>query len=123
MEPLLAILAALVMAAPVALAAVVDWQIRQFQREAFGHLRRAARNLRLMAWAVLVYYAGVLGGSFAVGDLRAMTEWPMPADGLVVYLRVGAAIVAYILALSVAKELYLVTRPGKMAPGAPRLDD
>src|SRR5688500_8151376 len=107
------------MAAPVALAAVVDWQIRQFQREAFGHLRRAARNLRLMSWAVLVYYAGVLGGSLAVGDLAAMTEWPMPADGLVVYLRIGAAIVAYILALSVAKELYLVTRPGKMAPGAP----
>ena len=107
------------MAAPVVLATIVDFQVRQFQREAFGHLRKAARNLRVMAWAVLVYYAAVLGGSLVLGDLEAMADWPIPIEGLVIYIRIGAVIVAYALALLVAKELYLVTRPGKMAPGAP----
>lgn len=123
MNPALVLLASAFLAAPVALAAVVDWQVRQFEREAFGHLRKAARNLRVMAWAVLVYYAGVLGGSVAVGDLGAMVLWPMPTEGVVIYVRVGAAILAYTLALFVAKELYLVTRPGKMAPGAPVEDE
>ena len=115
-------LAAAFLAAPVGLAIVVDLQVRAFQREAFGHLRKAARNLRVMAWAVLLYYAGVIAGSLAVGDLADMVAWPMPTSGLVVYIRVGAAILAYTLALFVAKELYLVTRPGKLAPGAP-VDD
>lgn len=119
MEPALVLLAALFMLAPAVLAGIVDWQVRQFQREAFGHLRKAARNLRVMAWAVLVYYAGVLAGSYALGDLAAMAEWPMPTEGVVVYVRIGAAAVAYVFALFVAKELYLVTRPGKLAPGAP----
>ena len=123
MEPLLVVLAAGFMAAPVVLATIVDFQVRQFQRESFGHLRKAARNLRIMAWGVLVYYAGVLAGSVAVGDLAAMADWPMPAAGLVIYIRIGAAILAYVFALFVAKELYLVTRPGKLAPGAPVDDD
>lgn len=123
MEPLLVLLASLFMAAPVVLAAVVDWQVRQFQREAFGHLRKAARNLRIMAWAVLVYYFGVLLGSLYVGDLGHMVEWPMPRDGFVIYVRIGAALVGYAFALFVAKELYLVTRPGKLAPGAPHEDE
>lgn len=115
----LVVVAAVFMAAPIALALVVDWQVRQFQREAFGHLRRAARNLRIMAWAVLVYFFGVLGGSLAIGDLGDMIQWPMPTEGLVIYIRIGAAILGYVFALFVAKELYLVTRPGKLAPGAP----
>lgn len=123
MEALLVVLAALFIAAPVVLAAIVDWQVRQFQREAFGHLRRAARNLRIMAWAVLVYYGGVLGGSLVLGDVGDMVTWPLSAAGLVIYIRIGAAIVAYGLALLVAKELYLVTRPGKLAPGAPSDDE
>jgi hypothetical protein len=123
MEPLLVVLAALFMLAPIALAVVVDWQVRQFQVEAFGHLRKAARNLRVMAWAVLVYYGGVLGGSLVLGDVQEMAEWPLSAAGLVIYIRIGAAIVAYGLALLVAKELYLVTRPGKLAPGAPHDDE
>lgn len=123
MEPLLVLLAACFMAAPVVLATIVDYQVRQFQHEAFGHLRKAARNLRIMAWAVLVYYAAVLGGSLVLGDLQTMAHWPMPASGLVLYVRIGAAIVAYVFALFVAKELYLVTRPGKMVPGAPHEDE
>lgn len=123
MEPLLVLLAASFMAAPVVLATIVDFQVRQFQREAFGHLRKAARNLRVMAWAVLVYYAAVLGGSLVLGDLQTMAEWPIASEGLVIYIRIGAAIVAYALALMVAKELYLVTRPGKLAPGAPHDDE
>ena len=122
MEPLLVVLAAGFMAAPVVLATIVDFQVRQFQHQAFGHLRKAARNLRVMAWAVLVYYAAVLGGSLVLGDLQKMAEWPIASEGLVIYIRIGAAIVAYALALMVAKELYLVTRPGKMAPGAPEDD-
>jgi hypothetical protein len=70
-----------------------------------------------------MYYAAVLGGSLVLGDLQTMAEWPMPSAGLVIYIRIGAAIVAYALALLVAKELYLVTRPGKLAPGAPHDDD
>ena len=123
MEPLLVLLAASFMAAPVVLATIVDFQVRQFQREAFGHLRKAARNLRIMAWGVLLYYSGVLAGSFLLGDLPTMADWPMPSEGLVIYIRIGAAIVAYALALLVAKELYLVTRPGKLAPGAPHEDE
>lgn len=123
MNVALLLLASAFVAAPVVLAVIVDWQVRLFQQEAFGHLRKAARNLRIMAWAVLLYYAGVLGGSLAVGDLADMVRWPLPTEGLVIYLRIGAATVAYVFALFVAKELYLVTRPGKMAPGAPVDDD
>lgn len=123
MEPMLVLVAAVFLAAPVVLATIVDFQVRQFQHEAFGHLRKAARNLRVMAWAVLVYYAAVLAGSYALGELPQMAEWPLSTAGLVIYIRIGAASVAYGFALFVAKELYLVTRPGKMVPGAPMDDE
>lgn len=123
MNVLLLLLASSFLAAPIVLAVIVDWQVRQFEREAFGHLRKAARNLRIMAWAVLVYFFGVLGGSLAIGDLGDMVLWPMPTEGAVIYVRIGAAILGYIFALFVARELYLVTRPGKMAPGAPFEDE
>lgn len=61
----------------------------------------------------------MLGGSLVLGDLPKMAGWPMPPEGMVIYFRIGAATVAYGFALFVAKELYLVTRPGKMVPGAP----
>lgn len=115
----LVVLAGLFLATPLALAVAVDLQVRAFEAEAFGHLRKAARNLRVMAWSILVYYAGVVGTSLAAGDIAELLNWPLSPEGLAIYARIGAAILAYVLGLRVAKELYLVTRPGKMAPGAP----
>ncbi len=105
------VLAVAAVATPVVLAYLVDCQVRAFQREAFGHLAKAARNLRLMSGAVLLYYFGVLGGSWYAGDLATMLEYPLAREGLAIYVRIGAAVLAYVLALNVAKELYLVTRP------------
>lgn len=115
-EPLLAVLAAAAFAAPPLLAWRCDRQARAFQREAFGRLARAARNVRLMVWCILAYYAGVVAGSVAVGDVGAMVQWPMPARGAVVYLRLGAAVLGYVLMLGITRELYLVVRPPR-APG------
>jgi hypothetical protein len=115
----LALVAALFLLAPLVLAALVDQQVRTFQRQAFGHLRKAARNLRVMAWAMFLFYLGVLGGSLAAGDLQQTVEWPLTKEALAIYLRIGAAIGGYVGALFVAKELYLVTRPGKLASGSP----
>lgn len=110
-HPFLVILAALFLVAPAALVVLIDRQVQAFQQEAFGHLQRAARNLRLMAWFIFVYYAGVLIGSFVIGDLPAMWEYPLRAEGVQIYVRLGAAIAGYIFALQVSKELYQVTRP------------
>ncbi|HLF16678.1 MAG TPA: hypothetical protein VI796_04515 [Candidatus Thermoplasmatota archaeon] len=115
-------LAALFIATPALLAVAVDIQVRAFQREAFGHLQKAARWFRLMTFAVLLYYFGVLAASLYAGDLQGMLEFPVPREALAIYVRIGAATLAYALALMVAKELYLVTRPGRMAPGAPADD-
>lgn len=116
----MAAVASAVAAAPLALAFVVDWQVRMFQREAFGHLRRAARNLRLMAWAIFAYYLCVLATSWWAGDLQQAAAWPLTPVAWAVYVRIGAAILAYALALMVARELYLVTRPGRAAHEAMR---
>ncbi|MEA3191277.1 MAG: hypothetical protein QOD77_1859 [Thermoplasmata archaeon] len=111
MQLVLAAVASVVAAAPLALAFVVDRQVRSFQREAFGHLRRAARNLRFMAWAIFVYYLGVLAASWLTGDLEQLARWPLSAQAWAIYLRIGAAILAYVMAILVARELYLVTKP------------
>lgn len=105
------VLATLFVVAPPVLAILADRQARAFQREAFGHLRTAARHIRVMIWAILVYYAAVIGGSAVVGDLGAMVQDPMPARGFVVYLRIGAAIVGYVFMVRVTTALYLMTRP------------
>ncbi len=118
-HPLLVATAAAFLLAPPVLAVFIDLQVRAFQREAFGHLRKAARNLRIMAWAMFVFYVGVLAGSLAAGDLPQIVTWPLSREAIAIYARVGAAIAGYVGALFVAKELYLVTRPGKKAPGAP----
>jgi MFS family permease len=110
-EVALGILAALFMLIPLVLAVRIDMQIRAFQAQAFGHLRKAARNLRIMAWSIFGYYVGVLGGSYFVGDLRHMFDWPMPAEGVQIYVRIGAAVLGYLFAGAVARHLYLVTVP------------
>ncbi len=110
-HPLAVILAALFMAGPLVLAIYIDRQVAAFQREAFGHLAAAARNLRIMVWAVFVYYIAVLAGSAWIGDMRHMFELPMQPQGVQIYIRIGAAIIGYMFALFVARELYLATRP------------
>lgn len=114
-DTLLAVVAAAVAATPLALAFAVDYQVRSFQRQAFGHLRRAARNLRLMAWVIFAYYVAVLAFSYWAGDLQQTAELPLSPEGWAVYFRIGAAILAYALAIAVARELYLVTKPGRTA--------
>ncbi len=112
-HPVAVVLAAITMLAPCLLALVIDQQVRAFQRQAFGHLAKAARNLRIMVWAVFAYYAVVLAGSWLIGDLEAMFMIPMPVEGVQIYIRIGAAILAYVFALFVARELFLVTQPRK----------
>lgn len=101
------------MVTPLVMAILIDRQTASFQREAFGHLAAAARNLRIMAWVVFLYYVGVLAGSAIIGDLPRMFELPMEAEGIQIYVRIGAAIVGYIFAMGVARELFLVTKPRK----------
>jgi hypothetical protein len=107
------VLAVLFMAAPLVLAVFIDRQVAAFQKEAFGHLRKAARNLRIMAWGVFVFYVGVLAGSALLGELQMTMQYPTPAPGVQIYVRISAAIVAYVFAFFVAKELYQVTLPGQ----------
>lgn len=97
--------------APLVFAIFIDRQTAAFQREAFGHLRKAARNLRIMAWAIFVYYVGVLVGSAIIGDLQYMYQLPLKPEGVQIYVRIGAAIFGYVFALLVARELYNVTIP------------
>lgn len=110
-NPFMAMLAGVFYLAPLVLAVFIDRQTAAFQREAFGHLRRAAFYLRLTAWAVFVYYVGVLVGSAAIGDLRHMYEYPVAAEGVQIYVRIGAAIFGYVFLLLVARQLYEVTVP------------
>ncbi len=119
MALVLYVVAAAFLAAPPVLAVLIDRQVRAFQREAFGHLRKAARNLRIMAWAMFLFYLGVLVGSLAAGDLPQIVALPLSREAIAIYARIGAAIAGYACALFVAKELYLTTKPGKLAPGAP----
>lgn len=72
-----------------------------------------------MVSAVMVYYVAVLVGSAWIGDLRHAAQWPVPPEGIQIYVRIGAAILGYVFAHAVARELYLVTQPGRMAPGGP----
>lgn len=111
-HPLMWILAGAFLLAPVALAVAADVQVRAFQKEAFGHLAKAARWLRLMGWIILVYYGGVLIGSYALDELQDLVRWPLSTAGLVIYVRVGAAVLGYALLNLVARELYRVVRPG-----------
>lgn len=110
-NPFLVIVATVFLAAPLALAVAADLQVRAFQHEAFGHLAKAARYVRLMGWTIFVYYLGVLGGSWALGELQALFFWPLATAGLVVYIRIGAAIAGYVMLNLVATQLYRVVRP------------
>ncbi len=112
-HPLGVILAIIFMVLPLVLAVLIDRQVAAFQRQAFGHLAKAARNLRVMSWAVFAYYIVVLTGSWLIGDLKAIFIIPMPVEGVQIYVRIGAAILAYIFAHFVARELFLVTQPRK----------
>ncbi len=105
------IVAVVWLAAPLYLSIRVDHLVRTFEAEAFGHFRKAARNLRFLVWAIFTYYLGVIIGGVIIGDVQAMFYWPMPAEGVVIYIRIGAVLVGYLFASMVARELYLVTRP------------
>ncbi len=96
---------------PLYLSLCVNRLVRTFEAEAFGHFRKAARNLRYLVWAIFIYYVGVIIGGLIIRDVQAMFYWPMPAEGVVIYIRIGAVIVGYGFASLVARELYLVTRP------------
>lgn len=115
-NPVMLIIAILVYAAPVVLAILVDRQIRAFEKEAFGHLAKAARNLRLMAWFILVFFFGVIIGGWVVGDLQETAQWPISGTAATMYIRTLAAITAYVFALFVSKELYAVTKPRRNGP-------
>lgn len=113
LHPVMLVIAIAVYSAPVVLAVLVDRQIRAFQKEAFGHLAKAARNLRMMAWFILLFFLGVVVGGLAVGDLKETAMWPISGTAATMYLRVFAATAGYLFALAVSKELYAVTKPQK----------
>lgn len=99
------------LAVPSYLALRTDARTREFQGQAFGHFRKAARNLRWLVWAIFAYYVGVVVSAVLLGDVVAMFRYPMPAEGVLTYVRIGAVIAGYVFTHLVAKELYLVTRP------------
>lgn len=113
----LSLFAALVLASPGAFAFISDRQAASFQREAFGHYRRAARNLRILVWIVFVFYALVIAGAFVTGDIREMMFFPLSARATFVYLRIVAVLAGYVVVNLVTHELWLVTRPAP--PGSP----
>lgn len=111
-HPVLLVMGLAVIVSPLLLAVRIELQARRFQTQAFGHLSRAARNLRQAVWGVLAFYVLVVGGGAATGQYATLFEWPLGGDAALVYLRILAVTVAYALFGRVAQQLYLVTVPG-----------
>lgn len=102
------------LATPAVLAFRTDLRTRAFQAQAFGHFRKAARNLRWFVWAVLAYHIGVIATGLVLGDITDMFRYPMPASGVLAYFRIGAVTAGYVFTNLIAQELFLVTQPGSI---------
>lgn len=92
--------------------AVLAWiEARAFAREAFGGYARSARNLQFGVALVVAYYAAVVLSALVGGRLDLMAWWPMPLEGILLYVQVLMAGVAFTALWLVARELYLLVRP------------
>ena len=67
----------------------------------------------IVVWGIFAYYVGVIVSGILLGDVPAMFRYPMPAEGVLTYVRIGAVIAGYVFTNLVANELYLVTRPDR----------
>ncbi len=116
-SPVLIPVAILLMASPLPFAVLAILQARGFYREAFGSYRVAARNLMIGVVGVFVYYVAVLVSAFIAGRLDLMGVWPLPLEGVLLYVQVAAASAAFVLLWLSARAMYWITRP---RPGTAR---
>ncbi len=116
-SPVLLPVAVLLLASPLPFAVLAIVQAQGFYREAFGAYRLAARNLMIGVVGVFVYYVAVLASAFVGGRLDLMGVWPLPLEGVLLYVQVAAAAVAFVLLWLSARALYWITRP---RPGTAR---
>jgi hypothetical protein len=115
--PLVALASAFI-AMPIWLSYQIDQQVKAFQREAFGHLRQAARYLRVLSWGIFVFYLAVVLGAYQMGHLGGMVTWPVQGEALQVYFLLSAAMAGLALEGLVARQLYLITVPATRATAA-----
>jgi hypothetical protein len=104
-------LAVLLLLAPFPLAVMAFVRIRRFHREAFGGFRRAASGLQVMDIAGVAFYLVVALSAFAGGRIGHMVRWPLSAEGLILYVQMLVALVAFAVLYSVAHHLDAITRP------------
>ncbi len=112
-HPALLPLAGVLLGAPLPFATVAFLQARVFARDAFGAYRRAARNLMLGVVVVFVYYLAVVASALAAGRLDLMGVWPLPLEGVLLYVQAGAAVAAFAVLWLSARALFWITRPGE----------
>ncbi len=100
--------------------AVLAWvESRAFRREAFGGYARSARNLQYGVVLVFLYYAAVVASAAAGGRLDLMALVPLPLEGVLLYVQLLLAGVAFTALWLVARELYLLVKP-RAEPGLGR---
>ncbi len=92
--------------------AVLAWvESRAFRREAFGGYARSARNLQYAVTLVLLYYVAVVASAAVGGRLDLMALLPLPLEGVLLYIQLGVAGIAFIALWLVARELYMLVKP------------
>lgn len=96
---------------PLPFAALAWFESRAFRREAFGGYARSARNLQWAIGLVLAYYGAVVASAAAGGRLDLMAIRPVPLEGILLYLQLVVAGVAFTVLWLVARELYLLVKP------------
>ncbi|MEK6985549.1 MAG: hypothetical protein AABX89_04110 [Candidatus Thermoplasmatota archaeon] len=114
MDAVMALVGVALLVTPLALAFLCVRLVLAFEKEAFGHLRRAARNLRILCFGVFLYYAVVVASSLPNYAVVGLFSWPLHAEATALYVRLIAINLAFFGGLMIAKELYHVTQPGRL---------
>lgn len=117
-SPALQPMSLILLATPLPFAVLAWMEARAFRKEAFGGFARSARNLQGGVVLVSLYYGAVLLSAALGGRLALMAVWPMPLEGLLLYVQVGLAVVAFTALWLVAREMFRMVWPREGAlPG------
>ncbi len=101
----------LLLATPLPFAVLAWIESRAFRREAFGGYARSARNLQYGVGLVFLYYAAVVASAAVGGRLDLMAVIPLPLEGVLLYVQLVLAGIAFTALWLVARELYLLVKP------------
>lgn len=110
-SPALQPMSLILLATPLPFAVLAWMEARAFRKEAFGGFARSARNLQGGVVLVSLYYAAVVLSAALGGRLALMAVWPMPLEGLLLYVQVGLAVVAFTALWLVAREMFRMVWP------------